>query len=229
MKATKVNVEKNLKRVQRLFKNVDFKALGTAMQVLAKAASETHGHNCLSISLLAQCFLERRGIKSRLMVGESAWRVDGKSSGGVISHTGFRPGISTSVVPEKLGSKALHFHAWLALNEYWSLDLTTYQFQEKMDLLNQDGQNTPVTWTPEFLVFSKSDISSFEAVQQSFSSKVINYTPLPALYEEIITYTGRLEVCEQDVSTLTFIYDAVLKGELETVIGPNGTVLLDPQ
>ena len=116
------------------------------------------------------------------------------------------------------------FHVWIKLNEYWFLDLTTYQFQMKMEQLNQDGQNVPVTWDPKFLLFTRSDISSYRDVQQSFSSKLIYYKERPDMRQMMESEVGVMEADKDDVDALEAIYRQLASGSLDLVIGPHGTV-----
>lgn len=214
----KVNEQENLKRVSKIFKKIDFKCLSNAVIGLYSSSSQHHGFDCLSISAVAIEFLKRKGIKAELVAGECAWRVDGESDGGVISH--ITKGMSTVVVPN--GSKSYQYHAWIKLNDYWYLDLTTYQFKMKMNALNMDGQNTPVSWAPDFLLFSKSDLSPFKIVQSSFSSKVMFYKEDESLTKKIKNDENFLSIDLEDVDTLGSIYQKLKSGEIDQIIGPNG-------
>lgn len=219
-KETKLNEAENLKRASRIFKNIDFNLLSKSVIGLYSSSSQQHGVDCLSLSSVVIEFLKIKGIKAKIVIGECAWRVDGKSDGGVISH--IANGGTTTVISQ--GGEAIPFHAWIQLNDYWFLDLTTYQFQIKMNQLNQDGQNVPVSWNPNFILFSLSDLNSFKTVQESYSSGVIFYKPDKILHEKIIAKTNGLVVDDEDVNSLELIYKKLKSNELDIIFGPNSNV-----
>lgn len=223
MKEVRINEADNLKKAKRIFKGIDFKVLSKAIVALFSSSSEHHSHDCIGMAVVAMDFLKRKGLKPELVVGEAAWRVDGKSGGAVISHVSDREGVSMKIEPETEDGEAFPFHAWIKLNDYWFFDLSTYQFQMKMDALNQDGQNAPVTWKPDFLLFSQSDINGFQTVQQCYSSKVIYYEPVPALMDRVKAKREPIEADKEDVDALEVIYSQIKQGSLQVVIGPFGT------
>ena len=226
-KAVKVNESENIKRASRVFSNINFKTLGKAVEALFTTSSAGTNHDCIGVAVLVIALLKKRGIDAELCVGDAAWRVDGQASGGVISHVSQQPGVSTVIKPESLDPNVdtFPFHAWIKLNEIWYCDFSTYQFQSKMDVLNQDGQNVPVTWKPPFLMFTKSDVSGYFDVANSFSAKVIYYSERQALLDKVNQKSPTAD--NDDLAALELIYNQIESGELETVIGPYGNVKLE--
>lgn len=220
----KYDHHQNLKQASKIFKQVDLGALGASIAALMTTSSTAYGSDCLMCTAIVKSFLERKGLSPEWVIGEVAWRVDGKDDGAVISHT-VKTLPTTIHIPEVEGVKAGIFHAWLQLNPVWYLDVTTFQFAKKMEILDMhDNRATPVTWRPEFLIFKESDISTFNEVQQSYDSGVFWYKKGAAFVPEPDFVTRRQEalIDSDDVDMLEFMYSQSVKGSEISVIGPSG-------
>jgi len=212
----------NVKSCSRLFKGVDFEVLGKTVRSVYGAASLDHGADCLSISGVIVAFLKGLGISAKVVAGEAMWRVDGQHDGAVISHVESE----SPVVVMNTGQMGaqLRFHAWVELNPAWFLDMTTYQFQLKMDRLDEvDGGNTPVTWKPDYLLFKHSDISTFNQVQSSFSSGLFYYKIGGKVGEVAMNALKEREVDPIDVSVFSVAYHSFMSGDLGFLVGLCGS------
>lgn len=225
--AFKVNDKVNAKIAEKLFPSVCFRSLSRAVRGLHATSSSKHGGDCLEIAIVSAAALNQLGIPASIVIGESAWRVDGNSDGAVIGHTAHAVNHVTELT-KNTNLPAVPFHAWLKLNEYWELDLSTYQFQMKMEALDAvDGLKTPVSWKPDYLFFNQSQVSSFNAVQQAYSEGIIFYQKDTDNAQKIkdIIKSKQVDLTD-DINMLLFIYKQVKEGTLETVVGPEGTVLI---
>ena len=221
----KYNHQQNVKQANKIFKQVDFDALGASIAALMTTSSSAYGSDCLMCTGIVKSFLERKGLSPEWVIGEVAWRVDGKDDGAVVSHT-VNTLPSTVHIPEVEGVKAGIFHAWLKLTPVWYLDITTFQLAKKMEILDMhDNRATPVSWRPEFLIFKESDISTFKEVQQSYDSGVFWYKKGAAFVSDPDTVTQRQEalIDSEDVDMLEFMYSQCIKGNEMAVIGPSGS------
>jgi hypothetical protein len=211
----------NVKSCNRLFKGVDFEVLGKTVRAVYGAASLDHGADCLSISGVVVAFLKGLGISAKVVAGEAMWRVDGQHDGAVISHVESESPVV--VMNESPRGTHLRFHAWVELNQAWFLDMTTYQFQLKMDRLDEsDGGSTPVTWKPDYLLFKHSDTSTFNQVQSSFSSGLFYYKIGGKAGEVAINSLKERGVDPDDVSIFSVAYNSIKAGDLDYVVGPCG-------
>lgn len=220
MKAKSLPLKNNNKIASRLFSGVDFTALSKAIMGLFHTSSEKHGADCLLIAEHAKELLNQEGINAELVIGECAIRVDGNDGGAVISH------MSNSAKSNSSGSE-LGFHAWIKINEVWNVDFTTYQIPLKMKALDAiDGRATPVSWSPEFIVFRSSDCSTFEGVQESFKSGVIHYSPGCPDKRKILDEHSNYSIDQEDHENLKTIYETVKSGGEFVVHGPLGSLTL---
>lgn len=216
----------NLKTAQKIFKNINLAAMGEAVAAMMTSSTTLFASDCLMCTGLAKSLLEKHGIKADWVIGQAAWRVDGKHQGAVISNSLFNGG--SYYIPENGGASgdARAFHAWLKLNEVWNLDITTFQLPMKMQKLDEfDGGCTPVTWKPTILLFKDSDISSFEKVRQSYNSGVFWYKegnptiPNP----DFVTRKQEEAIDDDDVAMLELIYQQAKSGENLSVLGLIGS------
>lgn len=222
MKDKIVEQKANLKIAKKLFKKVDFEALGKAIQAIFTVSSEKHGGDCLEMAIVACEILKKLGVKdAEVVIGDSTWRVDGQHPGAVISHI-IAPGVSTLLG----GANARPYHAWIKLNSHWNVDFTTYQFAMKMAKLDEaDGQNTPVNWTPSFLVFNNAQVSTYEEVQQSYKAGVVFYNPNSPVRKLVEDQIAKEDVdFTDDVETVLNAYYGVKNGSFQAIGGVFGMV-----
>ncbi|WP_371437684.1 hypothetical protein [Polaromonas sp.] len=159
---------------------------------------------------LAQRILQEQGISTRVVVGETAWRV-GPGDGDVITHS---PRSSGFAPP---GVNAFAYHAWLEMGTT-IIDFTTHSLRTKAkDLDAYDGGTTHVVWCPEYLVIQSADTLAFKAVAQALNEGVACYQEIPGLYEMMIAKGMDKDLDEGDVQILRILFD----NQEMNVFGPN--------
>jgi hypothetical protein len=187
-----------------------FARLACALQKLTTSASMHIGADCMLQAKLAQRILQDEGINTRVVVGESAWRV-GPGDGDVITHS---PRIGGFSPP---GVKAVAYHAWLEMGST-IIDFTTHSLRSKAKSLDaMDGGQTNVLWCPAYLVMQSDETVSLQAVVRAPNHGVACYQQLPGLEEMMVAEGCNKDIDEEDVLLLRLIFDSP---EM-VVIGPN--------
>ena len=222
MKTAKIDHKHNLKVAKKLFKDVDFEALAAAIKTVFSVCSESNGSTCLEIARVACEVLKKQGVKdAKVVAGGTAWRVDGKACGAVISH--LTSPLNTTTVH---GQEGFKYHAWVKLNPYWCVDFSTFSLKEKMDQLDKaDGQTTPVSWNPDFLLFNYEQTRSFEEVAQSYESGVAHYKENKKLSEQINQLSRRdIQDITANTDTVMSVLAVIDSGATPKVMGPFGAM-----
>lgn len=184
--------------------------LACALQKLTTSASMHIGADCMLQAKLAQRILQEEGINTRLVVGESAWRV-GPGDGDVITHSPRYSGYSPA------GVKALAYHAWLQMGTT-IIDFTTHSLRCKAQQLDAlDNGKTNVLWCPPYLVMQSEDTLPLREVVQAEHHGVACYQRLPGLEEVMVAEGLCKDIDEEYVLLLRLIFDSP---EM-VVIGPN--------
>lgn len=215
----------NAKRL--LGKKIDLDTLSKTIKVVAHSNMNFSDLNqCLLIASLTCKFLHRKGFeRARIVIGECAWRVDGKSAGAVVSH--YKSSSTLYFERNSNPVEALAFHAWVELTPVLWLDLTTYQLPNKMKMMDDlDGSTTPVSWAPDYLVFGPSDLLSYEKVRDSFKSGVFWYREDKSLISGSKIFESIEDILEQteeeDVTLVEEVYSAIKSGKYDAIGGPSG-------
>lgn len=211
--------KKNSKMIKSLYKGVDLAILSKAIQALCNATSGSHGSDCAMIAGLAVEFMKHHDIQSEIVVGESAWRIDGEDAGACVVHVNV--GAPLTAFTDGTGKKMLHYHVWIKLDALWFLDLTTYQLDMKAKALDAlDGGTTPVSWCPDYLLFTEAQLSTFQEVQQSYDAGVAYYEQ-----RDFPQFEGNncVEIDQDDVNNLMAVYTKIKAGVPLMVAGPYGS------
>lgn len=180
-----------------------------AVQKVAKACSYQLGKDCIWHAMAAKYLLKKCEIKSRIVIGFSAWRV-GDSDGAVITHVPIK-GV-------KYQPNEFPFHAWLEINDVYIFDVTTYLFEAKMKALDSiDGNSTEVSWCPDYLYIHKNYSKPL--------SEVIQRTPCLSYYEEnefVTKHISNVVSFEEDINKEdAAILEQVFQNPWVTLVGPN--------
>lgn len=200
--------EQNLRRI--LGNKVDLERLSRAIQTQFASDKSTSNSKCLSIALITAKFLQSRGVEqASIEIGETAWRVDAQSDSATVIHGVKRnPAADTIVMPHSTGGATMFFHAWNIIGPI-KVDFTTYQLPEKVRILDAaDGQSTPCTWKPDFLVFSQNQSKSFVDVIQAYET-CFSYNPDNSVIPGYVGAESALrEVSEEELAVFSAIYNA---------------------
>lgn len=173
---------------------------------LATAASGNFGTDCVTHAEIGRELLKSLGVKSDLVVGESAWRV-GEGDGDIILHAKM-PGMVYQ------GPNAVPYHCWLeAEGGKYIIDFTTYQIPEKALILDRlDGGHTNVAWHPDYLIAKKNKIHPLQAVIQG-GSGLFYYKKDAQLHQQVME--GSTGIDPDDLRAAMIILnnpDIVVKG-----------------
>lgn len=165
--------------------------------------SSHKGGDCLLHAKVGQQLLREKGVETRLVVGEAAWRV-GNGNGDVIAHSRkcntFAP----------VGSEM--FHTWLEHDGY-VIDFTTYTLPVKARLMDAaDGMRTNVLWCPEYLYVPKTSVSSFPEVRNKHVG-MYHYHRNSAMERSVLSRSKHLD-------------EIVRTASLQRTVYPNTIVLL---
>jgi hypothetical protein len=178
-----------------------------AMRRLAEAASAHVGSDCYTHAEIGRILLADLGFSFELRVGAAAWRI-GSGDGDVVSHI---PQIQGHLPP---GARGFAYHAWLEAGD-WLVDLTTYHLRRKAaDLDALDGGSTNVDWCPDFLLWHRSQVSTYSHVAKAPSAGVAYYEVIPQLAEFM---ADGFILDAEDVATARLI----MSNPNMRVLGPN--------
>jgi hypothetical protein len=174
--------------------------LADALQKLTSTASQHLGADCMLHAALAQRILAEQGIKTRLVIGEAAWRV-GPNDGDVITHSPRTGGVAPP------GVDAVAYHAWLAMGDV-VIDFTTHSLTLKAAQLDAlDGGQTTVLWCPRYLVLAHNLFTSIHDVTQALEAGVCVYQELPGLTAHLVKRGLIQEVDEEDLDVLRLLFN----------------------
>lgn len=137
--------------LDRLKSSVDLSRLSNALIKLHEAASSQFGGDCFSHAAIAQKALALLGVKTRIAIGEAAWRV-GPGDIDVVAHVRSQKHVIQAPSPVTSVGVPYAFHVWLTTPEGVVLDFTTYQLHAKAKAIDSfDGGSTNVAWCPPYL------------------------------------------------------------------------------
>jgi hypothetical protein len=184
--------------------------IAAAVRLLAQAASQQLGSDCIRHAELALHLLERDGLSGALAAGHAAWRLHGADPGAVVAH---HP--DGKLLPETRG---MAFHAWIEIGD-WVFDTTTYQLRGKMAQIDAaDGHRTAVAWAPDFVLAPTVHCQPWAAVRDGFRAGACCYERVPALEARI----RRCPPIDGDhLRCAEWILKAVRSGNPVQVIGPS--------